>query len=70
VVTSYAYVDYFQPRVPFSVFGFITGNPLISVAIVFALVVARFPGLLTIDAESIEEAQKDANDMSDKVLLL
>ena len=60
-------MEYFQPRIPFSILGFLMSNPFLAMSLVMMITVAAFPSILKIDPEALEEAQKDMSEMSEKV---
>jgi hypothetical protein len=63
VLTALAKIDYFQPRIPFSILGIILGNPLISIGVVLMAVLVAFPDIAKIDPQALEEAQADVSDV-------
>lgn len=66
-LTAITTMEYFQPRVPFSITGFLISNPFLTMSLVMMLTVAAFPSILKIDPDALEEAQKDMSDMTEKM---
>lgn len=60
-------MEYFQPRIPFSITGFLVSNPFLTMSLVMMLTVAAFPNILKMDPEALEEAHKDMSDMTEKM---
>ena len=67
ILAAMTNMEYFQPRVPFSITGFLISNPFLTMSLVMMLTVAAFPSILKIDPDALEEAQKDMSDMSEKM---